>query len=117
MASSSKTVRFGEEIIVAASDIGDNDEDNDESEYFEIFTSEAESYGTSDEESELLQMALEGAYICSPSKTMLDPAERSSYLLFDKDLMEQECDDEIGKCEPYRVFTTCVYGICHVFMV
>ena len=65
MASSSKGVHFGEKTITATSNVGDNDEsDNDKSdEYFEIFMSEAESYATSDEENaKLLQIALEGAY-------------------------------------------------------
>ena len=70
-------------------------------------SSEAESYSISDKENaELLQMALEGAYTCSPCKAMIDPAERSSYLLFDKDLMSED-DDEIGKLHS-RIVVYCV---------
>ena len=98
MASSSKGVKFGAEIIIPNGEVGDTVE-SDEG-YYEIFTSEAESFATSDEEdTELLQMALEGAYTCSPFKrsTIIDPAERPSYLLFDKGLMsEEERDDELG---------------------
>ena len=98
MASSSKGVKFGTEFIIGTGKVGDNAESDEDC--CEIFKSEAESFATSDEEdAELLQMALEGAYTCSAFKrsTIVDPAERSSYLLFDKDLMgEEECDDELG---------------------
>lgn len=57
-------------------------------------TSEAESLATSDEEdAEILQVALESAYSCSPSlfsKCALDPAERLSLLLLDKDFLDSE---------------------------
>ena len=97
MVSSSKGVKFGAEIIIGTGD-GDDNAESDE-EFCEILTNEVESFATSDEEdTELLQMALEGAYTCSPFKrsTVIDPAERSSYLLYDKDLMCEECDDELG---------------------
>ena len=99
MASPPKGVKFGAEIIIATGEGGDNTESDGD--YCGIFTSEAESFSTSDEEdAELLQIALEGAYICSPFKrsTIIDPAKRSLYLLFDKDLMgEDECkNDEPG---------------------
>ena len=67
---------------------GDSD-DEEEKEFCEITTSEGEPYDTLDEEdAELLQAALESAYTCSPFKQGRDPAERSSYLLLDKDLMK-----------------------------
>ena len=70
-------------------DISDSDDD-----FFEITTSEAESLATSDEEdAELLQVALESAYSCNPalfSNSKLDPAERSSLLLLDKDFLGSE---------------------------
>ena len=98
MALLSKGVKFGAKIIIPTGEVGDTAESDED--YYEIFTSEAESFATSDEEdAELLQMALEGAYTSSPFKrsTIIDPAERPSYLLFDKDLMsEEECDDELG---------------------
>ena len=89
MASSSKTVQFGENIIDISKEAGGDTQESDK-EYCEIFTSEAESFATSDEDdAEILQMALEGAYTCSPCKrSIIDPAERSSYLLYDKDLMD-----------------------------
>lgn len=70
------------------SDISDSDDD------FVEITSEAESLATSDEEdAEILQVALESAYSCSPSlfsKCALDPAERLSLLLLDKDFLDSE---------------------------
>ena len=76
---------------------GDSDDDEEEEfeeEFCEITTSEGEPYDTSDEEdAELLQAALESAYTCSPFKQGRDPAERSSYLLLDKDLIDE---DEMG---------------------
>lgn len=102
MASPSKGVKFGAKIVVTADGNVESDDVDIDEEYCEIFTSEgeAESFATSDEEdAELLQMALEGAYTCSPFKhsAIIDPAERSSYLLLDKDLMsEDECDNEQG---------------------
>ena len=44
-------------------------------------------------DAEILQVALESAYSCSPSvfsKRALDPAERSSLLLLDKDFLDSE---------------------------
>ena len=65
-----------------------------EDEFCEITTSEAESLSTSGEEdAELLEVALDGAYTCNPSlfsKCSLDPAERSSLLLLDKDFLDSE---------------------------
>ena len=59
-----------------------------EDEYYEITST------TSDEEdAELLEVALDGAYSCSPSvfsKSTRDPAERSSLLLLDKDFLYSE---------------------------
>ena len=76
------------------SNSGDSDEEEKfEEEFYEITTSEGEPYTTSEEEdAELLQVALESAYTCSPFKQGRDPA---SYLLLDKDLMDEE---EIGTC-------------------
>ena len=69
-------------------------DDEEEEEFCEITTSEGEPYDTSDEEdAELLQAALESAYTCSPFKQGRDAAERSSYLLLDKDLIDK---DEMG---------------------
>ena len=69
-------------------DISDSDDD------FVEITSEAESLATSDEEdAELLEVAYESAYSCNPalfSKCTLDPAERSSLLLLDKDFLDSE---------------------------
>ena len=48
MASSSKGVKFGAEIIFGTGDGGDNAESDED--FCEILTSEAESFATSDEE-------------------------------------------------------------------
>ena len=109
MASSSKTVRFGENIIEMSS----HDTQESDEEYYEIFTSEAESFATSDEDdAEILQMALEGAYTCSPCKrSMVDPAERSSYLFYDKDLMDEI--EENGEAGDLHV---CDFSLCMEFV-
>ena len=82
--------------------IAENKSDNEASDdsgddFCEITTSEGEPYNTSDEEdAEFLQMALESVYACSPRKTR-EAAERSSYLLLDKDFVEDEDDiDDLG---------------------
>ena len=52
----SKGVKFGAKIIIPTGEVGDTAESDED--YYEIFTSEAESFATSDEEdAELLQMA------------------------------------------------------------
>ena len=61
----------------------------------EITSSEAESvWSTSGEEdAERLEAVLEGVYSCSPSlfrSSGLDPAERSSLLVLDKEIGESE---------------------------
>ena len=52
-------------------------------------SSEGEHFCSSDEaDAELFQSALEQAYSSNAPHSMLDPAERDSLLLFDKDLCE-----------------------------
>ena len=47
-----------------------------------------------EEDTELLQLALESAYAFSPLMNTREPAELSSYVLLDKDLMlEDDIDD------------------------
>ena len=93
--SAPKRVAFAEDTAQCSateesddSDISDSDDD------FVEITSETESLATSDEgDAELLQVAFESAYSCSPSlfsKCALDPAERSSLLLLDKDFLDSE---------------------------
>ena len=53
-------------------------------------TSEGEPFSSSDEaDAELLEGVLESAYSSKTPYSALDPAERDSLLLFDKDLKEQ----------------------------
>ena len=82
---------------IIGSGVEDTSDNNDsDEEFYEIITSEGESFVTSDEEdAEFLQVALENAYTCSPLKQTRDPAEMSSYLLLDKDFCE---DDDLGIC-------------------
>ena len=90
----SETVAQEEDSTQHESYYSDSDS---ESEFYEITSSEAESVCSSDEEdAERLEVVLEGAYTCSPKLyqcSSLDPAERSSLLLFDKDIGESgdEC--------------------------
>ena len=93
MASSSKArvVTFGLDDVMMT---GVNDEGSDADDFYEITTSEAESFSTSDEDdAEFIQMALENAFSCSPLKRQ-EPAQMSSYLLLDKDLIDSD-DDQI----------------------
>ena len=71
-----------------------DDTDTDE-DFHEIMSSEAESgWSTSGEEdAEHLEAVLERVYSCSPSlfrSSGLDPAERSSLLLLNKEIGESE---------------------------
>ena len=62
LSSSSRGVRFGDNVTIDSTEIGDNIVESGE-EYCEIFTSDAETLGTSDEENaELLQIALRSVY-------------------------------------------------------
>ena len=90
-----------------------DDTDTDE-EFREITSSEAESgWSTSGEEdAERLEAVLEGIYSCSPSlfrSSGLDPAERSSLLLLDKEIgeSEEECKlcKNIRNCEKKDLYT------------
>ena len=99
--SASKHVAFAEDATEDAaycpateeSDDTDAASDSDD-DFVKITTSEPESLATSDEEdAELLQAVLESAYSCNPSffsKCTLDPAERSSLLLLDKDFLDSK---------------------------
>ena len=88
-----KCVAFADEASFLAADM-ESDDSSSGDEFCEITTSEAESFCTSEEEdAELLEMALDGAYSCNPSlfsKCALDPAERSSLLLLEKDFLDSE---------------------------
>ena len=93
MASKSmKSVSFAqeEEVVGESGDIDSSDE-SDVPDYVESF-SEGEVWSSSDEEHvELLEHVLEGTYL-GPllSKSALDPAERVSLLLLDKDILRNE---------------------------
>lgn len=99
MASTSKkSVSFAkekEEIAVESSE-SDSSDESDVPDYVESF-SEGELWSSSDEEhTELFEHVLEGAYL-SPlsSKSRLDPAQRVSLLLLDKDILQREEEGEI----------------------
>ena len=96
-ASAPKRVAFAEDAAhCSATEESDETDASDSDDDFVEITSEAESLATSDEEdAQLLQVALESAYSCNPSifsKCTLDPAERSSLLLLDKDFLDSEGD-------------------------
>ncbi|XP_065911590.1 uncharacterized protein [Dysidea avara] len=97
--------------------IAENKSDNEASDdsgddFCEITTSEGEPYNTSDEEdAEFLQMALESVYACSPRKTR-EAAERSSYLLLDKDFVEDEDDiDDLDHESAVSEISLCASGV------
>lgn len=88
-----------------------NSDTNDFQEVTSSEASEAESLNTSDEEdAECLKMFLEGTYSCSPSlfrsSVGLDPAERSSLLLLDKDIgdSEEECEQSARVENTFRSY-------------
>lgn len=99
-------VSFAEEVSFAElPSQGDNpgDSSDSDSDFREIVTSSSEAVATSDEEDlELLELALESAYTCSPSKYAGDPCMRNSLLLLDKDLLDDE------DVEGTRVCCVCV---------
>ena len=77
-------------------DTSDNNESDED--FYEITTSEADSFVTSNkEDAEFLKVGLESAYMCSPMKQARDPAEMSLYLLLDKNLFCEE-DGHLGIC-------------------
>ena len=84
-------VSFAEEVSFAElPSQGDNpgDSSDSDSDFHKIITSSSEAVATSDEEDlELLELTLESAYTCSPSKFAGDPCMRNSLLLLDKDLL------------------------------
>ena len=88
---SSAKVSFS--ATVSTVEVTDDDFSSSEESFREIVTtSEAESFSSSDEEdAERVEMIFERAYTCSPSMfsrpSPLAPAERSSLLLLDKDLL------------------------------
>ena len=67
----------------------DEQPSSDEESFYEITTSEAESFCSSDEEdAERLNFIIEGAFSGSPAKlSYTEPALRDSLLLLDKDLV------------------------------
>jgi len=92
--SMAKVVTFrGAKASANSAAIGENESDSEENidsgkEFYKITTSEGELYDMSDEEdAKFLQLALESAYARSPQKAR-EPAELSSYLLLDKDFVE-----------------------------
>lgn len=96
---SSKSVSFAEkqstmESSESDSDSSDTSDESDIPDYVESF-SEGDMWSSSDEEhAELLEHLLEGA--CrGPLRSRLDPAERESLLLLDKDILKQEEEGEM----------------------
>ena len=65
---------------------------SDES-FYEITTSEGDVLSSSDyDDTEILDLALQSAYTCSPKKRKFknNPASRNSLLLWDKDFVDSE---------------------------
>ena len=87
--------------------------DSDSDDFCEITTSDPDSYSSSDEETaEMLEFALEGTYTCSPSLFLNgreDPAERTSLLYLDKDLMDSESMEGVYVCiSQFYVLCSCL---------
>jgi len=78
-------------------------------EYTESSSDEDFSWSEDEEDAEMLQSIFEGVYCSSLAKCSAknDPVERDSYLLFDKDLMENETGDEgnLSRVAPVHVDT------------
>ena len=59
--------------------------------FHEITTSEGESCPSDNEDEERVQMMFEGIYTSIPiSRSSLDPAQRASLLLLDKDFIDSD---------------------------
>ena len=105
-------VSFAEEVSFAElPSQGDNpgDSSDSDSDFREIITSSSEAVATSDEEDlELLELALESAYTCSPSKFAGDPCMRNSLLLLDKDLLDDEDVEGTLVCVVCACMCACV---------
>lgn len=90
---STKSVSFAEEkeAIVFEGDKSESSDESDIPDYVESL-SEGEFWSSSDEEqAELFEHVLEGAYLAPlSSDSRIDPAERSSLLLLDKDILRHE---------------------------
>ena len=84
-------------------------ENTSESDFYEVSSSEADYYSTSDDEdAERWEALLEGAYACSPSvfkHSTIDPVERTSLLLLDKDFYCYENDFENERKLPCVIFS------------
>lgn len=76
----------------------DSDVPSSDESFVEIITSEEDLFSSSAEEDETrLQMMLEGVHSCNPalfSSDRVDPVERESLLLLDKDLLDS--DESLG---------------------
>jgi len=74
---------------------------------FDYIESTSEAGSSSDEEdAEKLEAILGAVFTSSPSKGRLEPAERQSLLLFDKDLAEEE-DLEAGIHTSFVTLSLC----------
>ena len=93
MASSKKSVSLAQEMEEMTVESGESEssDESDTPDYVESL-SEGEFWSSSDEErAELFKQVLENAYLGHlSSESSLDPAERTSLLLLDKDLQHGE---------------------------
>ena len=98
-----KRVTFSDVTAEAARDDSEREESDHssaEDSFCEITTSEGESFHSSDDEdAERWQMFLEQAYVTSPHRLSrtVSPAQRTSLLLLDKDLVDSDELSE-GEC-------------------
>ena len=77
--------------------------DSSEESFFELTTTENESYSSSGEEdANRLQLVLERAYACS-KQASVDPVLRSSALLQDKDLLTDDYPSEGRFCACFQL--------------
>ena len=111
-----KRVTFSDVTAETARDDSEHEESDHssaEDSFCEITTSEGETFHSSDDkDAERWQMFLEQVYITSPHRLSrtVSPAQRTSLLLLDKDLVDS---DELSEGECVRV---CVYShpLCSV---
>ena len=106
-------------VAAEASKEESENEDDDCSSFCEITSSEDESVYTSDEDdAETLQLFLEQAYTGSPTSSGLDPAQRSSLLLLDKDFIDSDSDgllSEGGCTRACAYVCVCVRACCLLY--
>lgn len=101
-----KRVNFDDMALAAGSyTLGEEYCSSEEESFREITTSEAETFCSSDEDdAERLNLIIEGAFGSSPAKVFsktsrryVEPAQRDSVLLLDKDFIDNDAEFSEGR--------------------